>query len=79
MAPTKNGTVWKYVSGLLVTFLVTMGAMWSMVTVHADHPHKSSVGRKEFEMMHEQLDHRLDRMEAADHRLESKVDLLLAR
>lgn len=72
MTPSKNGTVWKITTGALVLFLATTGAMWTMVSVHAEHPHDSSTPRTEFEMFKSTCEGRLKR-------IEDKIDVLLER
>ena len=68
----RNGLVWKLTTGALALFLVTAGAMWSMIGAHAQHPHASSLPRAEFDLFHDTVDHRLERIEA-------KLDALLSR
>ena len=68
----RNGLVWKLTTGALALFLVTAGAMWSMIDAHAQHPHVSSLPRSEFVLFHDTVDHRLERIEA-------KLDALLSR
>jgi len=68
----KNGTVWKLTTGALALFLVTTGAMWGMVSIHADSPHKNALARPEFDMFRDSVEGRLQR-------IESKVDALLSR
>lgn len=68
----KNGLVWKVATGALALFLVTSGAMWGMVSAHAAAPHKTSLPRTEFDLFHDTVDHRLER-------IERKLDALLER
>lgn len=68
----KNGTTWKLVTCLLTLFVLSTGAMWAMVSVHAENPHKEAVPRSEFDFFHHAVDARLDRIEA-------KIDELLVR
>jgi len=72
MSTNNNGLVWKVASGALALFIVTAGAMYGMVSVHAEYPHESSVPRREFEMFEGAIDRRLER-------IETKVDELLAK
>ena len=68
----KNGLVWKVATGTLALFLVTAGAMYGMVEAHASSPHASSLPRTEFDLFHDTVDHRLER-------IERKLDALLER
>ncbi len=63
-------TAWKVATGALVLFVASTGAMWGMVSVHADHPHKDSVSRTEFTMSQDSIERRLAR-------IESKLDQVL--
>jgi hypothetical protein len=72
MTPSRNATAWKIATGALALFLACAGAMWSMVSVHAEHPHEDSTPRGEFEIFKSGCEGRL-------RRIEDKVDLLLER
>ncbi len=68
----RNGTTWKIATGALTLFLVTTGAMWGMVSVHADTPHEDALTRPEFGMFKDTVDRRLER-------IENKLDRLLEK
>lgn len=63
---------WKFATGALTLFLITTGALWGMISVHADTPHKEAVARPEFKLLKEGVHSRLDR-------IESKLDRLLEK
>ena len=67
----RNG-VWKIATAATTLVLLCTGVMWGMISAHADHPHRDSTPRTEFDLFHDTIEHRLER-------IERKVDLLLER
>lgn len=72
MTSPKNGTIWKVATGALGLFIVTTGAMYSMVQAHAGSPHRDSLARPEFEIFKDTVQGRLGRIEAKLDRLLEK-------
>ncbi len=77
---TRNGSsmAWKIATGVLSIAILILGAMWGMVTVHADTTHKGSVHREEFDMHQVQETQRFGGIEKRLDRIETKLDLALA-
>ena len=65
-------TPWKIVAVALGTLVTAVSAMWAMIQVHADNPHKGAITRNEFEMDARHLKSRMDRIEQRLHILESR-------
>ncbi len=72
MTPPRNGTIWKLATGALGLFVITTGAMWGMVSVHADTVHRGVVTDGEFVIFKDTVERRLGR-------IEDKLDRLLEK
>ena len=63
----------------LATLLISMGAMWGMVTVHAEHPHNGVVTEKVFTGHQSFTNRSFDAIEARLNAIDAKLDQVLRK